>query len=146
MLSFGTDLYLWVKALHVIAVITWMAGLFYLPRLFVYHATEPVGSPTSEKFKVMERRLVKAIMNPSLVVVAVTGPLLMGDWLSDGWLHLKLLMVAGMILMHVYYVRWQKDFAEDRNTRPHVFYRYANEVPTVLMLVIVPLVILKPQL
>ncbi|MCF8482967.1 MAG: protoporphyrinogen oxidase HemJ [Rhodospirillum sp.] len=144
MLSFGTDWYNWAKTLHVIAVITWMAGLFYLPRLYVYHAQEPKGSATSETFKVMERRLLRGIMNPSLVVVLATGIPMMGDWMSGGWLHVKLLMVAGLITAHMLYARWRRAFAEDRNTRSHVFYRYANEVPTVLLLVIVPLVILKP--
>ncbi|WP_413204523.1 protoporphyrinogen oxidase HemJ [Rhodospirillum sp. A1_3_36] len=144
MLSYGSDWYNWVKTLHVIAIITWMAGLFYLPRLFVYHAQEPKGSATSETFKVMERRLLRGIMNPSLIVVLATGIPMMGDWMTDGWLHVKLLMVAGMITMHMLYARWRRAFAEDRNTRSHVFYRYANEVPTVLLLIIVPMVILKP--
>jgi len=141
----GLDSYYnWIKALHVISVITWMAGLFYIPRLFVYHAMEEVGSPTSERFKVMERRLMKAIMNPSLVVVVATGVLLWGDWLSMGWFHLKLLMVVGMLASHGLYARWLKDFAKDENKHSHKFYRVWNEVPTMLMLVIVPLVVIKP--
>lgn len=136
--------YNWVKVLHIISVITWMAGLFYLPRLFVYHAMEEVGSPTSERFKVMERRLLKAIMNPSLVIVLVTGFLLWADWLSMGWLHVKLLMVAGMLACHGLYARWRKDFEADQNKHPHKFYRVWNEVPTLLLLIIVPLVVIKP--
>jgi len=142
----GLDSYYnWVKTLHIISVITWMAGLFYLPRLFVYHAMEEVGSPISERFKVMERRLLKAIMNPSLVVVVVTGLLLWGDWLTMGWLHIKLLMVVGMLGCHGLYARWTRAFAEDRNTHPHRFFRVWNEVPTVLLLIIVPLVVIKPM-
>ncbi|ABC24412.1 protoporphyrinogen oxidase HemJ [Rhodospirillum rubrum] len=147
MLSYGveyTDPYAWVKTLHVIAVITWMAGLFYLPRLFVYHAMETPGSAASEKFKIMERRLLRAIMNPSMIIVLVTGLLMIEGWLSSGWLHVKLLMVAGLITMHMFNARWRRDFEADRNTRSHVFYRYANEIPTVMMLIIIPMVILKP--
>jgi putative membrane protein len=103
-----------------------------------------VGSATSETFKVMERRLLRGIMNPSLVVVFVTGGLMFGEWMTSGWMHVKLLMVVGMVVMHGFYARWRKDFANDRNTRSHVFYRYSNEVPTLLLLVIVPMVILKP--
>lgn len=141
----GLDAYYnWVLVFHILSVITWMAGLFYLPRLYVYHAMEEPGSAISERFKVMERRLLKGIMNPSLIVVMVTGLLLWGDWLTMGWLHVKLLMVAGMLGCHGLYAKWRKDFEADRNTRPHVFYRVWNEVPTVLLLIIVPLVILKP--
>lgn len=143
-MSVGADFYLWVKTLHVISIITWMAGLFYLPRLFVYHAQEEVGSPASEKFKVMERRLLKAIMNPSLVVAVGTGVLLMWPWISQGWFHVKFLMVVGLVVMHMFYARWRRAFEEDRNTHSHVFYRYMNEVPTLLMLVIIPMVIIKP--
>jgi len=139
-----SDYYMWIRTLHILAVITWMAGLFYLPRLYVYHAQEEVGSKTSETFKVMERRLLKGIMNPSLVIVLITGLLLWGDWLSMGWLHVKLLMVAGMLACHGLYARWRKDFLNDENKHSHVFYRVWNEVPTVLLLIIVPLVILKP--
>lgn len=141
---FNSEAYLFIKTLHIIAVITWMAALFYLPRLFVYHAMEEVGSEPSERFKVMERRLMKAIMNPSLVVVLATGPLMMMDWLQTSWLWLKLVMVAGMIFMHFFFVRCVREFAHDRNILSHKFYRYANEVPTVLMFVIVPLVVMKP--
>jgi len=141
----GLDLYYnWVLTLHIIAVITWMAGLFYLPRLFVYHAMEEVGSATSEKFKIMERRLLKAIMNPSLVIVLVTGLLLWGDWLTMGWLHVKLLMVAGMLGCHGLYARWRREFEADKNKHPHTFYRVWNEVPTLLLLIIVPMVVIKP--
>ena len=140
--------YPWIKALHVVSVIAWMAGLLYLPRLFVYHACEPPGSPTSETFKVMERRLLRAIMNPAMGAVFVFGGLLLltpgvVDWAS-GWIYAKLVLVAGMTALHHAMAAWRKDFAEDRNTRPARFYRMVNEVPTVLMIAIVILVIVKP--
>lgn len=135
--------YNWVKVLHVISVITWMAGLFYLPRLYVYHAMEEPGSPVSERFKIMERRLLKGIMNPSMVVVFVTGFLMFPAWMTGGWLHAKILLVLVMAGMHGAYARWRKDFMNDTNRHGHVFYRWMNEVPTVLLLFIVPLVIFK---
>lgn len=138
--------YLWVKALHIIAVIAWMAGMLYLPRLFVYHTEAPKGSPMSETFKVMERRLLKAIMNPSLIAVFVTGPLLVwwgGFWL-DGWLHAKIALALGIAAVHGYLGRRVRFFASDANERPAVFYRVLNEIPTVLMILIVVLVVLKP--
>ncbi|WP_299437410.1 protoporphyrinogen oxidase HemJ [uncultured Rhodospira sp.] len=138
------DYYLWIKTLHVISIITWMAGLFYLPRLYVYHAMEEPGSPTSERFKVMERRLLKAIMNPSLVVALVTGLLLWGPWLTSGWFHVKFLAVIILFACHGLYARWRKEFAADQNTRSHTFYRVWNEVPTLMMLIIVPMVIVRP--
>jgi protoporphyrinogen IX oxidase len=137
---------LWIKALHVVAVISWMAGLLYLPRLMVYHAETPVGTPQSATFKIMERRLLKAIMTPAMIVAWGTGLWL--AWFSfgfkGGWLHAKLLLVVLMSAAHGFQARWVKDFAADRNVRPHKFYRVANEVPTVLMLVIVVLVVVKP--
>lgn len=140
------DFYPWLKALHVVAIISWMAALLYLPRLFVYHASAAVGSETSETFKVMERRLLKAIATPAMAVAWVAGLTLiwLGGWGSSGWLHAKLLFV---ILLSGYTgacSRWVKDFAADRNTRSAKFYRIANEVPTALMLIIVVLVIVKP--
>jgi putative membrane protein len=138
----------WIKALHVVSVIAWMAGLLYLPRLFVYHAAEKVGSPTAETFKLMERRLLRAIMNPAMVAVFVFGTLLAltpgyVDWAS-GWIYAKLVLVAGLAMLHHAMARWRKAFAEDRNTRPARFYRMVNEVPTLLMIAIVILVIVKP--
>jgi putative membrane protein len=140
--------YLWIKAVHVIAVVAWMAGLLYLPRLFVYHAEARPGSETSETFKVMERRLYRAIMHPALAAVAVTAALLLAtpgavDW-SQGWLHAKLALVAGLVLMHGLMGRWLADFAADRNRRPARFYRIANEIPTLLLIGIVLLVVVKP--
>jgi putative membrane protein len=140
--------YLWIKAAHVIAVIAWMAGLLYLPRLFVYHADARPGSETSETFKAMERRLYRAIMHPALVVTLVSAALLLAtpgavDW-SQGWLHAKLALVAGLVLLHVLMGRWLADFAADRNRRPARFYRIVNEVPTLLLIGIVLLVVVKP--
>jgi putative membrane protein len=140
--------YPWMKALHAISVIAWMAGLLYLPRLFVYHAAETSGSPTGETFKVMERRLLRAIMNPAMVAAFVFGTLLLltpgvVDWAS-GWIYAKLGLVAGLAVLHHAMAGWRKDFAEGRNTRPSRFYRMVNEVPTVLMIAIVILVIVKP--
>ena len=140
--------YLWIKALHVISVIAWMAGLLYLPRLFVYHSKAAVGSETSKTFKVMERRLLRAIMNPAMIASFVFGGLLLLDLGSDawsmGWLHVKLLCLAGLVGMHMAMARWRRAFAEDRNTRSDGFYRVANEMPTVLMIVIVIVAVVKP--
>lgn len=145
--TFSTG-YLWVKWLHIISVITWMAALFYLPRLYVYHAQVDLstdsGKAQSELFKVMERRLLRGIMNPSGVIVLLTGGLMAPNWMAHGWIHAKLVLVLAMFACHGFYARWRKDFAEDRNQRSHKFYRIANEVPTVLLLGIVGLVVLKP--
>lgn len=139
--EYDTTGFLWIKTLHIIAVITWMAGLFYLPRLFVYHAQVAPGTEISENFKVMERRLLKAIMHPSLVVVVITGFWMFPHWWTWGWMHLKILLVAGLVVCHVYYTKWQIAFANDRNVHPHKFYRVMNEVPTLLLLAIIPLVV-----
>ena len=139
-------MYLWLKALHIIAVIAWMAGMLYLPRLFVYHADAARGSPMSETFKVMERRLLKAIINPSMIVVFVTGPLLAwvtGFW-QDPWLQIKFVLALGLGAVHGYLAGCVKTFARDENARPARFYRILNEVPTALMILIVLLVVLKP--
>ena len=139
-------MYLWIKAFHVIAVIAWMAGMLYLPRLFVYHCDAEKGSVQSETFKVMERRLLKAIINPAMIVAWVLGLYLAwdGGWFRSGWLHGKLALVVAMSALHGLYARWVKDFAADRNTRPARFYRLWNEVPTLILIGIVILVIVKP--
>jgi protoporphyrinogen IX oxidase len=136
----------WIKALHVVAVISWMAGQLYLPRLMVYHVDAIVGSVQSETFKVMERRLLKAIMTPAMIVAWITGLWLAWHYygFKGGWLHAKLLMVVLMTASHGMQARWVREFAADANTRPGRYYRMMNEVPTVLMLVIVVLVIVKP--
>lgn len=135
-------------ALHVMSVIAWMAGLLYLPRLFVYHADAPAGSAQSETFKVMERRLLRGIMNPAMIATYVFGILLavtpgIVDW-SSGWIYVKLAMVAGLTLVHHGCIVWRKAFAQDRNTRPARFYRVMNEVPALMMVIIVAMVIVKP--
>jgi putative membrane protein len=137
--------YAWIKALHLIAVMAWMAGMLYLPRLFVYHADARPGSELSERLKVMERRLLRAIINPAMIAAFVLGGLLLAvqDW-SRGWLWAKLALVLGMSALHGAFARWRKDFAFDRNARPARFYRIANEVPTVLLILIVILAVVKP--
>ncbi|HVZ16762.1 MAG TPA: protoporphyrinogen oxidase HemJ [Terriglobales bacterium] len=139
-------MYLWIKALHVIAVISWMAGMLYLPRLFVYHCEAEKGSRQSETFKVMERRLMRAIINPAMTVTWLAGLYLAwaGHWFYSPWLHAKLFLVVIMSGVHGLFSRWRKDFEDDRNTRSQKFYRIINEVPTVLMIGIVILVIVKP--
>lgn len=138
--------YLWLKAVHVIAVISWMAGLLYLPRLFVYHTEVESGSEASEKFKVMERRLLKAIMHPAAVLSWVLGlwMAIIGGLFQDGWFHVKLLLVILMTFSHVAMIRYKNAFATDSNTKPQKFFRILNEVPTLLMIGIVLLVIVKP--
>lgn len=140
------DFYLWLKSLHVVAIIAWMAGLLYLPRLFVYHTAAEPGSVQSETFKVMERRLLKAITTPAAMVAVVTGLWLgfSGDWWSFGWLHAKFALVLGLLATHIAMARWLKAFARDENTKSSKFFRIWNEVPTLLMIVIVVLVIVKP--
>ena len=138
--------YPWIKALHVIAVISWMAGMLYLPRLFVYHCDAEVGSKQSETFKVMEGRLLKAIINPAMIITWLAGLYLAwsGHWYTSGWFHAKLTLVLVLSGVHGFFSRWVKDFAADRNTRSQRFYRFVNEVPTVLMIGIVILVVVKP--
>jgi protoporphyrinogen IX oxidase len=139
-------LYPWLKALHVIAVISWMAAMLYLPRLFVYHCEAEKGSVQSETFKIMERRLLRAIMNPAMMVTWVVGLWLAwrGFQFSGAWLHLKILLVVLLSATHGYFSKAVRMFAEDRNDKPARHWRIMNEVPTVLMIVIVVLVIVKP--
>ena len=139
-------LYVWLKAFHIVAVIAWMAAMLYLPRLFVYHAAVPVGSPQSELFKVMERRLLKAIMNPAMIATWALGLALafLGGWWSAGWLHGKLALVLALSGVHGMLVGQVRGFAEDRNARTQRYFRILNEVPTVLMIGIVILVVVKP--
>lgn len=139
-------MYDWVVALHVISIICWMAGLLYLPRLFVYHCDAEPGSDKSETFKVMERRLLRAIMNPAMIAAwgfGLWAAYLIDAWLS-GWFHAKLLLVVIMTISHMAMAKWRKDFEADRNTRSHKFYRFMNEVPTLAMIGIVILVIVRP--
>lgn len=140
--------YLWIKAFHVIAVIAWMAGMFYLPRLFVYHCETVPGSAESERFKVMERKLLRIIINPAMIASWVFGLTLsvlpaVDAW-HQPWFHAKFALVLLMSGVHGLFARWTKDFARDANTRPARFYRMWNEAPTLLMIAIVILVVVKP--
>src|SRR5262249_38876776 len=145
-LSRPSGLYPWLKAVHVIAVISWMAGMLYLPRLFVYHCEAEIGSRQSETFKVMEHRLLTMIINPAMITTWVLGLWLAwdGGWYVAGWLHAKLALVIALSALHGFYGRWTAAFAADRNLHSQKFYRIINEVPTVLMIAIVILVVVKP--
>jgi protoporphyrinogen IX oxidase len=143
--------YEWVKAFHIIAVIAWMAGMLYLPRLFVYHSAAEKGSVQSETFKVMERRLLRGIINPAMILTIVLGlwlawlgPDSRYGWFASGWLQAKIALVLAVSAVHGLFARWVRDFAADRNRHSQRFYRIINEVPTVLMIAIVILVVLKP--
>ncbi len=139
-------MYLWIKALHIIAVISWMAGMLYLPRLFVYHAGVEAGSAQAKTFEVMEYRLLHYIMTPAMAVTWIAGIALMfeGHWLTAGWLHAKLTAVVALSAVHGLLGRWQKDFAAGRNAKSARFFRFINEVPTLLMIFIVIMVVVKP--
>ena len=143
-----TALYPWFKTLHILSVIAWMAGLLYLPRLFVYHADAAPGSSASETFKVMERRLLRGIMVPALVGTYVFGIALAAmpgvvDW-AMGWIYVKLAAVLALTYIHFVLAGWRRAFAADRNTRSARFYRFVNEVPTLLLIVIVVMVVVRP--
>ena len=139
-------MYLWLKALHIIAVISWMAGLLYLPRLFVYHVDAPAGSAQSETFKVMERRLLKYIMTPAMVVTWLAGIVLVLQTraFAFGWFQVKFVLVLAMTVLHAQMTQWVRDFGFDRNRHTGKFYRIVNEIPTVLMIFIVVLATVKP--
>jgi putative membrane protein len=138
----------YVKAFHIIAIIAWMAGLLYLPRLFVYHAQSKIGSQQSETFKLMEKRLLRYITTPAMLAAWALGLALafsgLIDWSKDGWFHAKLFLVLLLSAYHGALAMWTKDFALDRNRRSARFYRIANEVPTLLMILIVILVVVRP--
>ncbi|MFM9865767.1 MAG: protoporphyrinogen oxidase HemJ [Micropepsaceae bacterium] len=139
-------LYPWLKALHIIAVIAWMAGLLYLPRLFVYHCEVTPGTAEDERFKTMERKLMRVIINPSMIAVWVLGLTLahtLDAW-AQGWFHAKLLLVILLTGAHGMLSRWRRDFEAGRNTKSQRFFRMINEVPAVLMAGIVILVVVKP--
>jgi protoporphyrinogen IX oxidase len=140
------DIDVWIKALHIIALIAWMAGLLYLPRLFVYHTEVGPGTPQSETFKVMERRLLKAIMNPAMVVTWLAGLWLAWSTFAfqGGWLHAKIMLVLLMSGLHGYLSAATKKFARDANVKTARHWRVINEVPTVLLVLIVILVVVKP--
>ena len=135
---------LWIKALHVIFMVTWFAGLFYLPRLFVYHAMS-TDKTSIERFKIMERKLFYGIMTPGGVLTAIFGLWLwLGYGVTGGWMHIKFTLVLLLITYHIYCGKLLHDFKTDRNTRSHVFYRWFNEFPVLLMIAIIILVIVKP--
>lgn len=146
MTGFLGDAYLWVKALHIIAFIAWMAGMLYLPRLYVYHCAAEPGSPQSETFKVMERRLLRAIINPAMIGTWILGLMLAahGNLWGAGWLHAKFALLIAMQVVHAAFARWRRQFAADENRHTARFYRVMNEVPTVLMVGIVLLAVLRP--
>jgi putative membrane protein len=138
----------WVRALHVVSVIAWMAGLLYLPRLFVYHCAAAVGSEQSETFKIMERRLYRGIMTPAMIASWILGLWLAFGFglvdFSQGWMWLKAALVIALTVLHLTFGGWRRAFAEDRNTRSSSFFRAINEVPTVIMVVVVIAVIVRP--
>jgi putative membrane protein len=140
------NLYLWIKAVHIIAVISWMAGLFYMPRLFIYHTDAAIGSVQSETFKVMERRLLKIIMNPAMMLTWILGLYL--AWsvydFQGGWLHAKIGLVVLLTIVHVFLSRAVRAFERDENRRSARYWRFMNEAPTALMILIVILVVVKP--
>jgi putative membrane protein len=144
-------MYEWIKAFHIIAVIAWMAGMLYLPRLFVYHCAAEMGSVQSETFKVMERRLLRAIINPAMIAtwllglwLAWNGPDSRYGWFDSGWLHAKLVLVLALSALAGMFARWVRDFARDSNRHTDKFYRIINEIPTILMIAIVILAVVKP--
>ena len=139
-------MYLWLKALHIIAVVAWMAGMLCLPRLFVYHAAAKPGSELSETFKTMEYRLLNFIMTPAMIVAWIVGIvlLLQGQWLGAGWFHAKFAAVLVMTALHGLFSHWVNEFRFDRNRHSQKFYRIVNEIPTGLLIVIVVLVVVKP--
>ena len=139
-------MYQWLEAFHIIAVIAWMAGMLYLPRLFVYHCEAAPGSKRYETFKVMERRLLKVIMNPAMAVTWLLGLWLgwKGGWFGAGWLQVKIFLVLVLSGLHGFLARWVRDFDHDHNRHPARFYRIINEVPTALMIGIVVLAVVKP--
>jgi protoporphyrinogen IX oxidase len=138
----------WIKALHIISIVAWMAGLLYLPRLFVYHAEARPGSDAAETFKVMERRLLRGIMTPAMIASYAFGLALAAtpgvvDW-HQGWIYVKLAAVLALTLIHGLLARWRRDFAAGRNRHPARFYRIVNEIPTVLLILIVVMVVVRP--
>ena len=139
-------MYLWLKALHIVAVIAWMAGMLYLPRLFVYHSTAKPGSELSETLKAMERRLLNYIMMPSMIVTWIVGIVLVfqGQWLGAGWFHAKFVLVVLMTVVHGLFAHWVNEFSFDRNRHSEKTFRIINELPTLLLIAIAIMVVVKP--
>ena len=147
MISILAEYYLTLKAIHIIAVISWMAGMLYLPRIFVYHADSLKNSNQCETFKVMERKLIRIIMNPAMILTWVFGILMIVAnpmIFNQGWMHAKLGCVFMMTAMHMIYVKWYKDFDQNKNSRTSKFYRIVNEIPTILMIIIVCMAVIEP--
>lgn len=139
-------LYLWIKALHIIFVITWFAGIFYLPRLFVYHAMSD-DKPSQHRFKIMERKLYRGIMTPSMILSLIFGIwliVLVPGYLTAGWLHAKLTFVIGVIIYHFWCGRIMREFRDDQNKRSHIWFRWFNEAPVIALFAIVIFVVVKP--
>lgn len=135
---------LWIKAFHIIAVITWFAAIFYLPRLFVYHAMSE-DEISNERFKIMERKLLNGIMTPSAIVAIALGGWLLSYGFSGTWMTIKLILVGLVVVYHIWCIYTVKLFKHDKNTRSHVYYRVMNELPVLLLVGIVILVVVKPQ-
>ena len=146
MQEFVLNHYLVIKSLHIVSLISWMAGMLYLPRLYVYHADCTRGSEASEMLKTMERRLLRFIINPAMIATFLFGFLLLmqPEIFASGWLHIKLVLLIFLVVFHIMCARWRKDFAADRNTKTAKYFRVANEVPTLIMIVIVLLAVTKP--
>lgn len=147
MIDFFGSYYNWIKALHIIAVMSWMAGMLYLPRLFVYHVNAEKGSELSETLKIMERRLLRFIINPAMILSFIFGGLMLwvnSDLISQPWMHAKLTAVFLMGGVHGMFSKWRKNFERDENTKSEKFYRWWNEAPTVLMIIIVIMVVVQP--
>ena len=141
------DYFIWYKTIHVISVISWMVAIFYLPRLFVYHSKVELGSEMDKTFQIMERRLLKIIMTPAMLLTYIFGLLtayVYGVVALGVWFHIKMLAVLGLTIMHGFCAKWVKDFAKGENNHSEKFYRMANEVPTILMILAVTMVIVKP--
>jgi len=146
-MDFLADYYVWIKALHIISVIFWMAGMAYLPRLFVYHAEAAPGSDKAETFKIMERRLLRGIVNPAMIASFLFGILMLVAnpvLLSQGWMHVKLLLILVMSALHGFFARWRKQLERDENRHDARFYRIVNEGPPLLVILIVLLAVAKP--
>ena len=150
-MNFMGNLYLYMKAAHLIAAFAWMAGMFYLPRLFAYHTQAGVGTPQAEAFKTMERRLLRTVMNPAMIVTIGFGIWMVvyrneapGWWASSGWLHAKIFLVALMVAIHAFLAKWRKDFAAGRIPHSPRFFRVVDEAPTLLLAGIIILVIVQP--
>tara|TARA_B100001971_G_C18214964_1_gene553210 strand:- start:269 stop:769 length:501 start_codon:yes stop_codon:yes gene_type:complete len=148
MTEFFFDHYDWIRSLHIISIISWMAGMLYLPRLFVYHVDAKKGSELSETLKIMERKLLRYIMNPAMILSWAFGLMMLSAnttmLQSGGWMHVKLTCVVLMTVMHMIFARHRRLFANDENKKTQKYFRIANEIPTVLMIVIVIMAIIEP--